>query len=395
MEDRPQGINVIDGAFERICDFEELYRCYLDARRQKRYRDDIMEFTDRLEPNLFEIKRELETQTYEVGEYHTFFIHDPKTRLIMSLKFKDRIVQWAVYHELMPIYDKIFIDDSCACRKGKGIHAAVDRLQYWLRKVSRQSDKQYFMKLDISKYFYRIDHAVLLDILRQRIADNRLMRLLEKIIDNNNMRFGLPQGKSPDDCTEEDRLSDRGMPIGNLTSQLFANIYLNELDQYCKHILKIKMYVRYVDDMIIIGEKKELALLRDSIRLFLQEHLHLDLNERKTVIRPVSMGIEFVGYRVWATHRKLKKQTARRCIRRAKLLCKGLNDNENGRKKYQRVMTSYKGLLQHCDSYGLRRKLKDIYIQEAANENSGKERRAKDKWTHLSQERNMRNSAER
>lgn len=360
MEDRPQGINVIDDAYERMCDFEELYRCYLDARRQKRYRDDIMEFTDRLEPNLFEIKRELESQTYEVGEYHTFFIHDPKTRLIMSLKFKDRIVQWAVYHELMPRYDKIFIDDSYACRKGKGIHAAIDRLQYWLRKVSRQDGDWYFMKLDISKYFYRIDHAVLLDILRQRIADERLMWLLGQIIDNRNMRFGLPPGKSPDDCTEEERLSDRGMPIGNLTSQLFANIYLNELDQYCKHVLKIKMYIRYVDDIVIVGKKEQLALLKDSIGLFLRERLHLDLNERKTVIRPVSSGIDFVGYRVWATHRKLKKQTARRCIRRTKLLCKGLAENKYSYKEYQRVMASYKGLLQHCDSYGLRRKLESI-----------------------------------
>lgn len=362
MEERPQGIKVIDGAFERMCTFEELYQCYLNARRQKRYRDDIMEFTDRMEPNLFEIKRELENRTYEVGEYHTFFIKDPKTRLIMSLKFKDRIVQWAVYRELMPIYDKIFINDSYACRKGKGIHKAIARLQYWLRGVSRKEGEWYFLKLDISKYFYRIDHAVLLDILRRRIDDEGLMWLLGQIIDNKNMRFGLPPGVGPDECSEEERLAERGMPIGNLTSQLFANIYLNELDQYCKHVLKIKRYIRYVDDIIIVGEdKKQLALLKDSLSLFLKERLHLDLNERKTIIRPVSLGIEFVGFRIWATHKKLKKQTARRCIRRTKLMCKGLADKKYSHKEYQRVMASYNGLLQYCNSYGLKCKLDEIY----------------------------------
>ncbi len=371
MEERPHEITVIDGVYDDMCTFEELYECYLEARRQKRYRKDVMEFTDRLEPNLFEIKRELESQTYKVGKYSTFFIKDPKTRLIMSLKFKDRIVQWAIYRKLMPVYDKIFIDDSYACRKGKGIHKAAARLQYWLKMASRKQGDWYILKLDISKYFYRIDHAVLLDILKQRIKDERLLWLLKQIIDNENMRFGLPPGMGPEECPPEKRLAERGMPIGNLTSQLFSNVYLNELDQYCKHTLKIKCYERFADDIIIVGEdKKRLAYYRDSISTFLKERLHLDLNKRKTIICPVSHGVEFVGFRVYATHIKLKKQTARRMIRREKAMNRGISEGTFSIEKYRRVTASSNGLMLYCNSYGLRRRINEIRKGAAVNGNS-------------------------
>lgn len=245
------GMVTLDDIYDEICSYEGLYQSHLEARKGKRYRDDVLVFTDRLEENLIELQNELIWQTYKVGKYRQFYVREPKLRLVMALQYRDRIVQWAIYRQLYPFYDKMFIEDSYACRRGKGSHKAADKLQYWLRQVSRKPGKWYYLKLDISKYFYRVDHLVLLEILSRRIKDPRLFQLLREIINSEDTRFGLPAGVSPDECPEEDWLSDVGMPIGNLTSQLFANIYLNELDQLCKHELHLHYYIRYMDDVII------------------------------------------------------------------------------------------------------------------------------------------------
>lgn len=160
-------------------------------------------------------------------------------------------------------------------------------------------------------------------------------------------------------------LYDVGMPIGNLTSQLFANIYLNELDQLCKHELRLHFYIRYMDDVIILLDSKErLAEIKGIVEDFLNENLHLDLN-KKTAIRPVWTGVDFVGFRIFATHRKLKKQTARRMIRNVKRLCEGIQEGKTSKDELLRTAASYNGILEHCNSYGLRRKLNEIYIQYA------------------------------
>lgn len=365
ISDPAPGIVMLDDIYDKICDYEELYQSHIEARKGKRYRDDILMFTDRLEENLIELQNELIWQSYEVGAYRPFYVREPKLRLVMALQYRDRVVQWAIYKQLYPFYDKTFIEDSYACRRGKGTHKAADRLQYWLRQVSRKPGDWYYLKLDISKYFYRVDHLVLLDILRRRIKGQRLMELLSRIINSEDTRFGLPAGFSPEECTEDMWLADVGMPIGNLTSQLFANIYLNELDQLCKHELRLHYYIRYMDDVIILSDdKRELAEIKDIIENFLHDNLHLDLN-KKTAIRPVWTGIDFVGFRIWATHKKLKKQTARRMIRNVKRLCEAVQNGKTSKEELLRVAASYNGILGHCNSYGLRNKLNDIYNEYA------------------------------
>lgn len=365
VSDPAPGMMILDDIYDKICDYEELYQSHIEARKGKRYRDDILVFTDRLEENLIELQNELIWQSYEVGAYRPFYVREPKLRLVMALQYRDRVVQWAIYKQLYPFYDKTFIEDSYACRRGKGTHKAADRLQYWLRQVSRKPGDWYYLKLDISKYFYRVDHLVLLDILRRRIKDQRLMELLSRIINSEDTRFGLPAGFSPEECTEDMWLADVGMPIGNLTSQLFANIYLNELDQLCKHELRLHYYIRYMDDVIILSNRKrELAETKDIIENFLHDNLHLDLNQ-KTAIRPVWTGIDFVGFRIWATHKKLKKQTARRMIRNVKRLCEAVQNGKTSKEELLRVAASYNGILGHCNSYGLRNKLNDIYNEYA------------------------------
>ena len=359
-----QGMKVLTDVYDRICDFDALYEAYRCARKGKRYRQDVMEFTANLEGNLIDLSNKLTWECYKVGPYHPFYVTEPKKRLVMSLQFPDRVVQWAIYNVLAPFYDKMFIEDSYACRKNKGAHRAADRLQYWLRQVGRKPSRWYYLKLDISKYFYRVDHEVLKNILRRRVKDEKLMRLLETIIDSEEQKFGLPEGYSPDECTPDMWQSEVGMPIGNLTSQLFANIYLNELDQFCKHELHIHYYVRYMDDVIILSDDKRLlAAWRDEISIFLEDSLRLSLNS-KTAIKPVSQGIDFVGYRIWNTHRKLKKQTARRVIRSMKGYCGMMAEGTCTRYEFWYFIASIEGALSYCNSWGLQRRLKRIYVQE-------------------------------
>lgn len=359
----------IKGLFPKIYDFENLFYSYKAAIKCKRYRQDVMEYTDRLEDNLIILQNELIWGLYEVGRYNIFYVYEPKKRLIMSLLFKDRVAQHAIYRQLNPLIEKRFIYDSYACRVGKGTHKAIDRLQYWLCQTERKPERYYYLKLDVSKYFYRIDHQKLEEILAKMIDDPPLLELLAKIIDCEDTKFGLPLGADIGDVAFDEMLGDVGLPIGNLTSQMFANLYLNELDQFCKHKLKLHYYIRYMDDIIILHhDKKYLEKVKQEIAAFLGSELYLQLN-KKTCIRPASMGIEFVGFRVWSTHRKLRKKTAKKLKRRLQYMFHAYTIGEIDKETLDRSVASYRGILKHFDSYGLRKSLNEMYIKEVHREN--------------------------
>lgn len=327
-----------------------------------------MRFSSNLESNLIDIQNHFIYGTYRAGKYRPFYVFEPKKRLVMALPFRDRVVQWAIYRQLFPLIEKQFIFDSYACRKGKGSHRAANRLQYWLRQTEQKPERYYYLKLDVSKYFYRVDHEVLIEILNRKIKDKALIDLLTTIIQCEDMKFGLPLGCDPDAIGPDEWLDDVGMPIGNLTSQMFANLYLNEVDQYAKHVLKLHYYVRYMDDIIILHpDKRFLAQVKQEIEAFMNDNLRLNLN-RKTAIRPCSMGIDFVGFRIWATHRKLKKKTAQKIQSRVKFLSSALKSGEISRETFDRSIASYRGMLKHFNSYGFRQKLNRIY-REAEVEN--------------------------
>jgi hypothetical protein len=327
-----------------------------------------MRFSRNLESNLIDIQNHFIYGTYRAGKYRPFYVFEPKKRLVMALPFRDRVVQWAIYRQLFPLIEKQFIFDSYACRKGKGSHRAANRLQYWLRQTERKPERYYYLKLDVSKYFYRVDHEVLIEILNRKIKDKTLIDLLTTIIQCEDTKFGLPLGCDPDAIGPDEWLDDVGMPIGNLTSQMFANLYLNEVDQYAKHVLRLHYYVRYMDDIIILHpDKRFLAQVKQEIEAFMNDKLRLNLN-RKTAIRPCSMGIDFVGYRIWATHRKLKKKTAQKIQSRVKFLSSALKSGEISRETFDRSIASYRGMLKHFNSYGFRQKLNRIY-REAEVEN--------------------------
>ncbi len=341
------------GLYPKIYDFENLFLAYLEARKCKRYRSEVLSFTANLEENLINLQNELIWRTYRVGRYREFFVYEPKKRLIMALPFRDRVVQWAIYRALNPLLDRRYIQDSYACRVGYGTHRAVDRLQYWLRGLERKHARVYVLKLDISKYFYRVDHDVLMAILRRLIDDQDLLWLLETIIRCEHTKFGLALG---DQGFTGERVDGVGMPIGNLTSQMFANLYLNELDQFVKHELRVRHYMRYMDDALVLHwEKPYLWWVKQEIQRFLDEHLRLVLNS-KTTIRTVDQGIEWVGYWVWSTHRKLRKSTVKKMKRRLKYLQRAYARGEVDWEEVNASVQSYLGLLKHCNSFCLREK---------------------------------------
>lgn len=348
-------MKTLKNVFEQVVDYDNLYRAYLNARLCKRYRYEALNFSAHLEDNLVKLQKELIDRTYTLGKYREFYIYEPKKRLVMAQPFKDRVVQWAIYQVLNPVFAQGYITDSYACIKERGTHKAVKRLHYWLRQVGKKPEKYYFLKLDISKYFYRIDHDVLMGILKRKIHDDDMIFLLDKIVNSSETNFGLPPGKSPGEVKRSDRVSEKGMPVGNLSSQMFANLYLNELDQYCKRTLGIHFYVRYMDDVIILHQDKDqLHEWKRIIDTFLKEKLQLDLNE-KTCIRPITLGVEFCGYKIWNTHIKLRKSTALKMKRNLKKLQKEYAAGEVTVEEAKQTISSYLGILKHCDSYSLKR----------------------------------------
>lgn len=363
-------MQTIKHIYPKIYDFENLHNAYKKAIKCKRDRPDVMEYTDRLEENLIQLQNEFVWKTYEVGRYNIFYVYEPKKRMIMSLQFKDRVAQHAIYSQLNPFFEKQFIFDSYACRVGKGTHRAVNRLYGWLKQTDRKPQRYYYLKLDISKYFYRVDHEILMGILSRKIADKDLLHVLSVIINCEDTHFGLPLGADVGNVAYDELLGDVGLPIGNLTSQMFANLYLNELDQFCKHRLKLRFYIRYMDDIIILHhDKRFLETVKQEIQIFLDERLRLQLNN-KTCIRPTSMGIEFVGFRVWSTHLKLRKKTAKKLKKRLKYLFAAFVAGEIDRATLDRSIASYKGILQHFNSYGLRQSLNGLYIRETRKEDN-------------------------
>lgn len=354
-------MKTVKNIYEKIYDFDNIYNAYLNARKGKRFRDEVLEFSSNLEENVIDIQNELIWKTYSVGRYRQFVITDPKKRLIMALSFRDRVVQWAIYRQIYPLFDKRFIFDSYGCRDGKGTLAAVNRLQYWLKQAYRSGDDYYYLKLDISKFFYSVNHDILMNILKKTIADEDALNLLRTIISSESS-MGLPDGFISD-CYPTDEAGEiSGLPIGNLTSQMFANIYLNELDQFCKHELKIHYYIRYMDDIIILHkDKQELHKMKSAIENFINERLGLCLND-KTAIRPVTMGIEFVGYRVWGSHKKLRKKSVIKMKQRMKEIQHLYKVGSIEFSDVKATMASYFGILKHCDSFNLRKKLSETLV---------------------------------
>jgi retron-type reverse transcriptase len=322
-------------------DYGNVQKAYNKARKCKRHRKDVLIFTKDKEENLDKVREDIINLAYEPSKYHYFKVYEPKERQIMALPFYDRVVQHAINNVLEPIFDKRFISQSYACRKGKGMHAASDTLKEWLYEWNKYHQDQplYAIKADIHHYFQSIDHAVLKTEIRKVIKDAGVLALLDRIIDHN--------GNMPDGV---------GIPVGNLTSQLFANIYLDALDQFIKHELGVEAYIRYMDDFVILSpDKEQLRSWLARIEQFLREELKLEFNP-KTTILAAKNGIDFVGYKHRATHRKVRKDS----IKRIKRTIKKCESGKITKEQLQKSIQSWTGHAGHADSYNLRKKIETL-----------------------------------
>lgn len=362
---------------EKVTDFENLRMAYFNARRNKRFRNEVLEFSANLEDNLHELQQSLRDQTYVPGRYKKKVIHDPVDRLIMWQAFIHRVVQWAVYQVVNPEFVRGYIEDSYACIKGRGSDAAAQRLYYFMQQAAKIDknagvgpdgkplSQHLAEKLDTSKFFYRIDHEIALYLVGKKADfDPWFMWIMDVFVNAPGEKFGFPPGKGVKDVSPEERLADKGLAVGSLLNQMLANIYQNEIDHYAKRVLRIRYYVRYMDDIIILSnDKAQLHEWRRKIEAFMEDHLKLQLNPKKCFIQPIYRGVDFCQYRVFPDHMKLKKSTALRMKRNLKRVQRLYAEGEIDLDRAQKTVSSYMGLLSHCDSYQLRRAIFGEYTE--------------------------------
>lgn len=330
-----KGIASHTDLFERISSLDNLVGAWYEFRRGKRQKADVQAFELRLEDQLFSLHRQLNIGEYHPDPYHHFRITDPKPRRISKPSVRDRLLHQAIYRVLYPLYDQTFIFDSYSCRKGKGTHAAFARLVQLCRKVSRNYTQPcWALKWDIRKFFDSISHDRLLELLKRSLDDTRLLRLLEQTIRS----FEISPG--------------RGLPLGNLTSQLFVNIYLDPLDKFVVHHLKAPQYLRYADDCLLIGSNpSELIGMLIEVNRFLRSQLSLALHPQKISLCKLYWGIDFVGYVALPHYELPRRRTIERIFRRAERLA--LEDPD----RLAATLPSYLGYLKHVYGYGWQQRL--------------------------------------
>lgn len=344
--------------YPQICDFENIYLAYRKARKGKRGRMQPAMFERVQDDELLALQEELQTHSYKPGAYHSFFIHDPKKRLISAAPFRDRVVHHALCRVMEPIWEKRFIYDSYANRVGKGTHRALDRTQEFSRNY------KYFLQCDVRQFFPSIDHAILMAEFSRLIKDDELLWLCGTILKSGE---GVLAGEYEMHWFEGDYPSTssgqglfaanrpRGLPIGNLTSQFWANVYMNELDHFVKRELKCKAYIRYVDDFVLFSDnKKQLAGWREQI-IQKTAILRLTLHEECAQISPTTAGIPFLGFRVYPEYRLLKTRKAIHFRRKLKGL---LSNYGNGWLDFPRLNQTIQSWIHYVgygDTWGLRR----------------------------------------
>jgi RNA-directed DNA polymerase len=318
--------------FSQIVELDNIRLAYQKARKGKSSKSAIKRFDKDPEKRIIEIRDSLINNTFTTSNYETKWVKEPKSRLVYVLPFNpDRVVQHAIMNILEPIWEKLFIDDSYACRIGKGIHLGSKKCMEFVRKY------KYCLKCDISKFYPSVNHDILFDIIRHKIKCSPTLSLLKEII------YSIPGGKN--------------IPIGNYTSQWFGNLYLNELDQYIKHQHKVKPYIRYCDDFILFdNNKRVLNNLSHKIIDFCKDTLALTLS--KCDLFPVTQGVDFLGYRHFNNYILLRKSTTRRVMRRLKLLPTLLEKGRLSIDSYRSSLASTWGWLKWSNTHNLRLSLK-------------------------------------
>lgn len=337
--------------FDRLTSFENLLEAFYRARKGKRQKPNVSRFEVNLEAEIFQLQRELRQGVYQPGPYQTFKIYEPKERMISAAPFRDRVVHHAICQIIEPIFEPAFIYDTYANRKGKGTHAGIHRCQCFCRKY------RYVLKADIRKFFPSIDHQVLKNLIAKKIGCRRTLELIFTIIDASNAQEPVDNLFPGDDLFTS--LTRRcGLPMGNLTSQFMANLYLSPLDHFVKETLGFKGYARYVDDFVLFSnEKKALGAAKERITEFLATTLRLRIHPVKCQIFPVADGVDFLGQRITPRLRLLRKSNVRRFWRRLKPRLQNYFSGDLPPTKMESQMNAWLGHLQQADAKGLERQV--------------------------------------
>ena len=348
-------MKTFNNLYTKLCSRENLEKAFKMARKGKTKKSYVINFEKNLDEELNKLQEELIDETYTPKKLQRFIVRDPKTRVIHASSFRDRIVYHALINVIGPIFEKRFIYDSYASRINKGTHKALIRFDVFKRKTShngkliknaRNANEVcgYILKCDIRHYFETIDHSILLSMLERKISDKKVIFLIKKILMN-----------------YDSKVPGKGMPLGNYTSQFFANVYLNELDYFIKHALKVKCYMRYVDDFIIFHyEKRTLFFYLENIKRFLGK-LKIELHQEKTKIIPLRNGVPFVGYRIFYMHKLLRKRNLKLFVSRIRQRKEQFQQGKMPKEEFMQSIKGWLGYAQWANTYGQRKKiLKEI-----------------------------------
>ena len=333
-----------------LISIENIFQAWEEFRKEKRKKHDVQVFERDLEDNLFKLHFALKNKRYKHGGYFEFYVNDPKRRHIHKAEVCDRIVHHLLYKYLYELFDKTFIFDTYSCRLNKSTHRAVRQLESFSRKLSKNCTQNFWsLKLDIRQFFASVDHEILYGLINKRIKDEDILWLVGEVIKSYTSSEVEKQYIEVLDKTRT--ISDVGIPLGNLTSQIFANIYLNELDQFIKHNFRIKYYLRYADDFIILDSDREFLLqCFNTLTQVLPDKLELELHPAKISIRKFSWGLDFCGY-VVLPHYRLPRMITRRRIFKKALKSKISNQ----------ALQSYLGYFSHANSYQIQSDLKNVF----------------------------------
>ena len=359
----------IRNVYYEITSFHTLMVADTHVSKGKRENTERLRFYDNREGNLEEISTLLRAGKVPKVEYHSFYVYVPKVRKVIFIDYWSKVVQRAIYDVLNPKICRTFIEHTYACVKGRGQLAAMEQLYTWMRETRTSGTEWYYYKFDVAKFFYRIDHEILMDICRKKIDDPRTVDLLGYYINNDVVPFGMLLDANQLTITEEQMLYDLGIPIGGGLSHMLGNMYLDPLDQFCKRVLGIKRYIRYMDDIIILDNDKErLKEYGRRMTQFLEERLHLNFNN-KTALRPVRVGCEFVGFVIYNDHVILRKSTTLRMKRTLRKTRQDYHDNLITFKEANATMQSYLAMLSHVDCKKFKEKLLDEFVLTHADDN--------------------------
>lgn len=338
-------MKIYKNLYPLIISAENLFAAWEVFKSDKRNKPDVAEFEQKVEQHIFQMRRDLRDKTYKHGPYYGFWVHDPKRRRIHKATVRDRVLHHAIFRIINPIFEPTFIPTSFSCRMGKGTHKGVESVRDMLRAESKNGAKQcWVLKCDVRKFFDSVDHSVLLGILKRPVEDADAFGLLTKIVESYS-------------TTE-----DKGIPIGNLTSQMFANIYMGEFDHFVKHSLRVKRYARYTDDFVAMStDKKYLENLLPPMRDFLKERLKLELHPQKVTIRKYRQGADFLGYVVLPHNIAIRTRTKKRMFRKMAERVAAYQSGTINKAAMDGALSSYLGVMSHADAHELTERFRNQF----------------------------------